>query len=60
MEEKDYVVFSQKLAGYLMLNGCKLLKISPNKVDQSKNVFYFPNNIFVKKHVDDFLKNKTS
>jgi hypothetical protein len=41
--EKDYIVFSQKLAGYLMFNGCRLLKIKHDKETPTKFVYFFPN-----------------
>lgn len=52
--EKDMCIFSQKLAGWLMLHGCKLLKISPSKNDETKMVYYFPNTEFVASHVQSY------
>ena len=38
---RTYTVFSQKLAGYLMLRGFVLEGIGTNKHDASKRVFFF-------------------
>ncbi|MFB4471804.1 DUF5659 domain-containing protein [Oceanobacillus caeni] len=54
-KEKDYVVFSQRMAGFLMLNGCRLLKVKPDKNKPTMNVYYFPNTDNVLRRVNDFL-----
>ncbi|GAB4074753.1 hypothetical protein GCM10028778_22560 [Barrientosiimonas marina] len=54
IDERDYVVFSQRMAGYLMFKGCKLLKMCPNRDIPDKNVYYFPNTDEVLKHVKDY------
>lgn len=54
MEEKDYIVFSQKMAGYLMYNGCRLLKIKPDTNNPTKFVYFFPNKDHVLKHVEEY------
>ncbi len=41
MEKKYYLCLSQRQAGYLMVKGFKLLKITANEKDIRKNVFYF-------------------
>ncbi|MGE7216603.1 DUF5659 domain-containing protein [Priestia koreensis] len=51
LNDKDYVVFSQRMAGFLMLNGCRLLKIKPDKVTPTKFVYFFPNTEYVKDFV---------
>lgn len=40
MEMKYYMVFSQRLAGFLMLNGFPLIRLSPNW-RSGKNCFVF-------------------
>ncbi len=40
---KFYVCLSQRLAGYLMLNGFVLLKFEKNIKDPYKNIFIFLN-----------------
>lgn len=52
--EKDYVVFSQRMAGYLMMNGCRLKKIVPDRKQPTKNVYYFPNTDYVKVRVEKY------
>lgn len=53
--EKDYVVFSQRMAGFLMMNGCRLLKIKNDINTPTKFVYYFPNTEYVKSFVDQYL-----
>ena len=38
-----YTIFSQRLAGYLMLNGLPLVKLVPDNAGGSKNSFLFVN-----------------
>ena len=52
--EKDYVVFSQRIAGFLMLNGCKLKKVSKSKKDESMLVYFFSNNETVRGLVNSY------
>ncbi|WP_368431735.1 DUF5659 domain-containing protein [Sutcliffiella sp. BMC8] len=52
--EKDRVVFSQKLAGYLMMNGCKLKNISLSKKDNTKFVYFFNDNKQVSTYIDHY------
>lgn len=54
--EKDYTIFSQRLAGILMYNGCKLKKIKPSKKDASKFVYFFNDNETVRNLVDQYSK----
>jgi Domain of unknown function (DUF5659) len=59
MEENkalDRVVFSQRCAGYLMLNGCRLLKVKKDKNESSKLVYFFPDTEFVKHYIDEYRK----
>lgn len=44
MKNKEYkYIFSQRLAGYLMLQGFRILRINHNLNDDYKNVFVFNN-----------------
>jgi hypothetical protein len=52
--EKDFVVFSQRLAGYLMLNSCKLKKISKSKQDDTKFVYFFNDTETVRNLVEQY------
>lgn len=51
---KDRVVFSQKLAGYLMMNGCKLKNISLSKKDNTKFVYFFKDSEQVRTYIDQY------
>lgn len=53
-KSKHFVVYSQKLAGYLMYNGFKLVNIQPNKEFPQFNVFIFLNTDELAKAVDTF------
>ena len=41
--KKPFMVFSDKLAAYLIFNQVKLLKVRPDIQDFSKNVYIFKN-----------------
>ncbi|WP_154663458.1 DUF5659 domain-containing protein [Neobacillus dielmonensis] len=56
--EKDYVVYSQTMAGFLMLNGCKLKKMAPSKQDSSMYVYFFPNTDYVSEYAQRYIKNR--
>lgn len=40
-ESKMITIFSQKLAGYLMMRSFVLVSMRPNKNNTGKNVFFF-------------------
>lgn len=40
-ESKMITIFSQKLAGYLMMHSFVLVNMRPNKNNTGKNVFFF-------------------
>lgn len=55
MNNKKYMyIFSQKLAGYLMIRGFKLLRVNHNLDDNSKNVFIFFDTPEIKKAMYDY------
>lgn len=56
--DKDFCIFSQTMAGWLMLNGCKLKKIAPSKQDSNKYVYYFPNTEYVNEYVQKYIENR--
>lgn len=41
MKNEVFVVYSQKLAGHLMVNGFKLISMKRNKIHKNYNVFLF-------------------
>ena len=47
--KRDYIIFSQKLAGELMSNGFRLVSIDKNNNDNRKFIFIF-------KETDELLK----
>lgn len=51
MKKSLYTVYSQRLAGYLMLNGFPLLKITPDS-RTGKNNFLFANNEMMQDYID--------
>jgi hypothetical protein len=58
--ERDMVVFSQYLCGYLMMAGCRLKKIKPDRNEPTKFVYFFENSDLVKKHVSEYKLNKNN
>lgn len=56
--EKDYVIYSQRLAAMLMSNGCRLKKIKPDKDKPNFNVFFFENTNHVKELVKQYRSNR--
>lgn len=47
-------IFSQRLAGYLMMNGYRLLKIEPNRKRPDMNVFFFEDSEGLRQCADDY------
>lgn len=54
--KKDYVVFSQKLASWLMWHGNKLLKIKPHSVHNDRYVYYFPDTEYLHRDIVNYKK----
>ncbi|WP_431798864.1 hypothetical protein [Halobacillus andaensis] len=54
--EKDLVIYNQTMAGYLMMHGCRLKKLAPNKNKPTMNVYYFPDTEHVREKVKEHLK----
>jgi hypothetical protein len=52
--DKNYIVFSMRLAGYLMLQGCRLIKTKPDKTNPNKHVYFFPKTTQVLEHVEKY------
>ncbi|MBP1968000.1 uncharacterized protein YgiM (DUF1202 family) [Virgibacillus natechei] len=53
---KNYVVFSQTMAGYMMLNGCRLIKAAPHRKQPTKNVYYFPDTEYVREFANNYIE----
>jgi hypothetical protein len=41
--DKNHIVFSMRMAGYLMQKGCRLIKLKNDKNNPNKHVYFFPN-----------------
>ncbi|WP_144700165.1 DUF5659 domain-containing protein [Fictibacillus phosphorivorans] len=54
IKEKDFVVFSQRMAGYLMMNSCRLKKMKVDKDNSTKFVYFFSDNENVRKLADQY------
>jgi hypothetical protein len=55
---KNFVIFNQKTAAYLMNNGCQLKKVEPSKKNPLLNVFIFANNESVLSLVERYKAKK--
>lgn len=51
MEKSLYTVYSQRLAGYLMMNGFPLIELVRSQ-NTRKNYFIFPNTPMLKEYID--------
>ena len=52
---KTFPVYSQKLAGFLMMQGFILVNIAPNERCISKNVFFFWDSPQIQKEIKNYL-----
>lgn len=59
MTEKFKYIFSLKLAGYLMMNGCRILRINHNLNIQDKDVYVFEDTEDLRKIMSEYT-NKNS
>lgn len=52
---KEYIVFSQRMAGYLMMNGFVLKRIDlTNKDNKKRNIFIFNNSPNLLEYVESY------
>lgn len=58
--KQDRYIFSQKLAGLLMLKGFVLKYMKPDKYNPSRNIFVFNDSEELKKVLDEFKREKFS
>ena len=54
--KKEFIVFSQLMAGYLMMRGFVLQKIIPSTKDEDKNVFIFNETEELKIAMEEYKK----
>jgi len=52
--KKPFMVFSDKLAAYLIFNKIKLLKVRPDIQDFSKNVYLFKNESEIETLIEEY------
>jgi hypothetical protein len=55
--KKLFVIYSKKLAGYLLFNYCTLVKVVPNIQDRTRKVYLFKNNDRLLELIDSFKSN---
>ena len=53
---KTKIIHSNRLAGYLLLGGCKLISIIPNLKNALYNVYIFLNNSKLQKNISDYME----
>ena len=59
--QKNYqYVFSMKLAGHLMVNGFKLLRINKHLSGNNKDVYVFNKSEEIAKFIDEYTKKQRS
>lgn len=57
MDEKIYqYIFSLKLAGHLMMNGCRLIRLNHHLSGNGKDVYVFEKTKKVEKIVNEYMK----
>ena len=55
--KEAFPVYNQKLAGYLMLNGYRLMGMEENQRYKGKNVFYFMDSDRIRKSIQIYFGN---
>lgn len=55
-EKKNITIYTQKLAGYLMLRGFVLIATEPGKNKSGRNVFFFKNTPELRQAVKDYTE----
>ena len=58
METKSIIIFSQKMAGWLMYQGFVLIQMRPDKKNREKNVFFFKESEEIKNKIKEYLYNE--
>ncbi|RKI87892.1 hypothetical protein D7V94_20230 [Parablautia intestinalis] len=57
-EKKAFPVYNQKLAGFLMMSGYRLMGMEENKKYQGKNVFYFMESQKIRESIQIYFGNR--
>ena len=55
--KEAFPIYNQKLAGYLMLNGYRLMGMEENQKYKGKNVFYFMDSDRIRKSIQIYFGN---
>jgi len=53
---KTKIIHSNKVAGYLLMSGCKLISIKPNLKNPLFNVYIFINNEKLQKNLSEYMQ----
>lgn len=56
-EKKAFPIYNQKLAGFLMMSGYRLMGIEENTKYKGKNVFYFMESVNIRKSIQAYFGN---
>ena len=54
-ERKSFIVYSQKMAGYLMQKGFVLIDMQPDLKKSGRNVFFFMDTPQLKSSIDEYM-----
>lgn len=54
-EKRNFIVYSQKLAGYLMQRGFVLIDMQPDLKKTRRNVFFFNDTPQLKSAIDEYM-----
>ena len=55
---REMIIYSQRLAGYLMMQGFKLLRMEPNKEFSSFNVFIFEDSLELRLKINEYTSSR--
>lgn len=56
-EKKSFPIYNQKLAGFLMMSGYRLMGMEENTKYKGKNVFYFMESANIRKSIQAYFGN---
>ena len=54
-EKKNFIVYSQKLTGYLMQKGFVLIDMRPDLKKSGRNIFFFNDTPQLKSAIDEYM-----
>ena len=56
-EKKAFPIYNQRLAGFLMMSGYRLMGVEENEKYKGKNVFYFMESKNIRSSIQDYFGN---